>query len=166
MTDTKKDGGPGELEKIVWVSPAFDKRSDDPKKNYGIGSCRITFILKGPLGAVQFMVGTNWHLPRVQREKRDWQHDFNTRFDKINPEGWDVGYHSPKPMYDDQTPVASCDLFDPCYYDGSSLMADEWVPHFIEGGTDWLWPKLEEQYRETFCPECNGTGDTPTAGDG
>ena len=140
-----------EFEKIVWVSPAFDKRDDDPAKNYGVGACRVTFILKGALGAVQFMIGTNWHLPHVQREKRSWQHDYETRFDKIYPEGWDVGYHSPKPMYDDHKPMAKCDVIDgDCYYDGSSLWADEWIEDFLKGGTDWLWPKLEEVYRERF----------------
>lgn len=142
-----------EFEQIVWVSPAFDKRSDDPAKNYGIGACRITFILKGPLGAVQFMVGTNWHLPHVQREQREWQANFDKKFDNIHPDGWDVGYHSPKPMYTDHKPMEKCDLINPCYYDGSGLMADEWIEDFIAGGTKWLWPKLEELYHETFDTE-------------
>lgn len=139
-----------DFEQIVWVSPAFNKRDPDPKKDYGISACRITFILKGPKGAVQFMVGTDWYLPDDQRENRYRQYNYNARFDNIQPSGWDVGYHSPKPMYNKQTPMANCTLMDPCYYDGSSLLADEWVPHFIEGGTNWLWPKLEEQYRLRF----------------
>ena len=140
-----------DFEKTVLVSPAFDKRSADPKKNYGIGACRITFILKGPLGAVQFMVGTDWYLPSTQREKRGWQYDYDAKFDKIKPYGGDVGYHSPKPMYEGQDKMARCDIFPGgCYYDGSSLRADEWVPRFLAGGTDWLWPALEEEYREQF----------------
>ena len=140
-----------DFEKIVWVQPAFDKRDPDPKKDYGIGACRIVFILKGPLGAVQFMIGTRWHLPHIQRDKRQWQHDSDTRFDRIYPGGWDLGYHSIKPMYDGQKPMERCDVLDvPCYYDGSSLMADEMVGDFLSGGTKWLWPKLEEYYNETF----------------
>lgn len=145
------------FEKIVRVSGAFDKRDTDPKKNYGISACRIWFILKGPLGAVQFVIGTNWHLPDVQRENREWQHDFDCKYDKIHPEGWDVGYHAHRPMYGDQ-PEMDCDLFEGgrCYYDGSSLRADDWVPKFIEGGTDWLWPELEKEYEERFTESSGG----------
>lgn len=142
-----------EFERIVTVSPAFDKRSSDPSKDYGIGACRITFILRGPKGAVQFMVGTNWYLPHTQRENRKWQYDFDVRFDKINPQGWDVGYHSPVPMYEGQTAMGGkCEHVrgGECFYDGSGLRAEEWVPKFLAGGTDWLWPALEEDYRERF----------------
>ena len=141
------------LERIVWVSSGFDKRHTDPKKNYGIGACRITFVLKGAEGAVQFMIGTDWYPPVVQRERRQQRHDFDTRFDKIKPDGWDVGYHSPKPMYEGQTPMErSCELVagGVCYYDGSGLRADDWVEQFILGGTPWLWPQLETEYRVRF----------------
>ncbi len=139
-----------EFEQIVLVSPAFDKRHSNPAKNYGIGACRITFILKGPKGAVQFMIGTDWFLPHTQKENRNWQHDFDIRFDKIKPVGWDVGYHSPISKYEGQTPMESkCDFVTggTCYYDGSGLLANDWIPHFLAGGTKWLWPKLEDEYR-------------------
>lgn len=144
-----------EFEQIVFVSPAYDKRDPDPSKNYGIGACRITFILKGPLGAVQFMIGTNWYPPHVQREKRDWQRDFDTRFDKIHPQGWGIGYHSRVPVYEGQEPLKhDCDLVEggTCYYDGSGLQAEEMIPHFIAGGTDWLWPELRRRYDEWLVP--------------
>lgn len=145
-----------ELERIVWVSPAYDKRNPDPSKDYGIGACRITFVLKGPLGAVQFMIGTNWYLPHVQRDNREWQHSHDTRFDSIQPEGWDIGYHSPTPRYEGQEPLKhDCELVDggTCYYDGSGLQASEMIPDFIAGGTAWLWPELERRYRDLFCQE-------------
>lgn len=141
------------FERIVRVSPAWDKRDPDPKKDYGVGACKITFVLKGAKGAVQFVIGTDWYLPHTQRKDRDWQHDYNTRFDKIAPTGWDVGYHSPVPMYEDQTKMGDdCEYVHggTCYYDGSSLRADEWVPKFLEGGTDWLWPALEQEYAARF----------------
>ena len=133
-----------EFEKIVRVSGAYDKRHQDPHKNYGISACRIWFILKGPLGAVQFVVGTDWHLPHVQREFREKHYEFASKFDEIEPKGWDVGYHAKEPHFDGQDSM-ECDLVEGgrCYYDGSSLAADEWVPRFIAGGTDWLWPALE-----------------------
>ena len=139
-----------EFEKLVFVSPAFDKRSDDPSKDYGISACQITFILKGPLGAVQFMIGTDWHLPDVQRERRQWQYNFDQQYDKIHPQGWDVGYHSPRPMYCDHKPMKNCYVLETCYYDGSSLLAEDWVPQFIAGGTEWLWPALQQEYQRHF----------------
>lgn len=136
-----------EFERIVTVSPAYDKRDADPKKNYGIGSCRITFILKGEKGAMQFMIGTNWYVPTAREHLLGFP---NT--DKQKPEGWDVGYHSYKPMYEDQKPMDNkCHILDaPCYYDGSGCMADEWVEDFVAGGTEWLWTKLEEEYHRRF----------------
>lgn len=138
------------FEKIVTVSPAFDKRSDEPGKNYGIGSCRITFILKGEKGAMQFMIGTNWYVPSAREHLKNFPMSRSDLQQK--PDGWDVGYHSYKPMYEDQTSMTGeCHVLNaPCYYDGSSLMADEWVEQFVAGGTDWLWKKLEEQYHSRF----------------
>ncbi len=149
MTE-RKDGGPA-FEKIVHVSGAFDKRHADPKKDYGISACRIRFVLKGPLGATQFVVGTDWYLPSIQRAHRQRDHDSAVRFDRIQPEGWDVGYHAPEAQYEGQ-PDMECDLMESgrCYYDGSSLRADDWVPKFIEGGTDWLWAELQKEYEERF----------------
>lgn len=138
--------------RIVTVSPAYDKRSTDKSKDYGIGSCRITFVLKGAKGAVQFMIGTNWYVPTAREHLLRFAH---TQSDclKMAPEGWDVGYHSLVPMYQGQEPMGrDCELVEggKCFYDGSGLRADEWVPLFVAGGTDWLWPKLEEEYRAFF----------------
>lgn len=140
------------FERIVTVTPAYDKRSDDPKKNYGIGSCRIFFVLKGELGAVQFMIGTDWYPVKVQKEFKDkGPSDFELKYFSPKPDGWDVGYHSPKPMYDGQHKMEKCDhLEGGCYYDGSGLRAQEWVKDFVMGGTNWLWPKLEEEYKYRF----------------
>lgn len=135
------------FEKIVNITPAFDKRSDVPSENYGVGACTIYFILKGKAGAVQFGIGTNWYPAHIQNEKSLRP---VPEYDRIQPKGWDVGYHSPTPMYDGQSSM-KCHILDgECYYDGSSLQADEWIPDFIEGGTEWLWPRLEKLYHDTF----------------
>lgn len=137
-----------EFEKIVQISPAYEKLHSDPKKNYGIGACRMFFILKGPKGAVQFQIGTHWHVPSA----REHLHKFGN-FQKVLDapiSGWDVGYHSPKPMFEEQ-PSRKCDVLGgECYYDGSSLRADDWLEPFIAGGTDWLWKHLEGEYRHMF----------------
>lgn len=133
------------LEREVLVTPAYDKRDN------GKGACLIYFYLKGSKGAVQFQICTDWYLPHNQREDRDWWAKYNAKFDTIQPQGWDVGYHSLEPQHEDQTSM-NCTVVPggKCYYGGSSWMADEWVKGFLEGGTEWLWPKLEEYYRSTF----------------
>ncbi len=139
------------LDRTVSISSAYDKTHTDPKKNYGVGACRITFLVQGPEGAVQFVIGTNWYLPKTQRSQRAWQQDYNRKFDKIAPDGWDVGYHSPKPMYSGQDDTECCYLpSGRCYYDGSSLRAIDWALKLIEGGTNWLWPELEKEYQARF----------------
>ena len=94
------------LERITNFSPAYDKRDDDPKKNYGIGSVGCSMVLKGPKGAVHFTFGTGMHLPEVLEElaaKGTLVHDMGHRHMVLNePMGYDVGYHSPTPMWEGQ----------------------------------------------------------------
>src|SRR5258706_6564104 len=76
--------------------------------------------------------------------------DYYNVKDALAPQGWDVGYHSPVALYEDQGKMEECEFFpgNGCYYDGSSLRAQEWVKKFIGGGTDWLWTKMEEELAE------------------
>jgi len=130
------------MEKLIEWTPAYDKRHADDKKNYGIGCVTVKFLLKGKLGAVQFYILSGWHLPHVQEEHRN-----HPGF--ANPVGADVGYHSPKPIYEGQTPIDdSCPYLDgkPCYYDGSGLAADTLFDEFVTKGIDAVWNKLEEEY--------------------
>jgi hypothetical protein len=131
------------FERHVEFIPAYDKRSVDPKKNYGIGSMRIRFILKGALGAVQWMIGTSWDVASA-RGPKSWR-------DGSKPEGWDLGYHSPKPLYNEHSPMKSCDVLDGlCYYDGSGVNADLLIENFLGQGDDYVWAALEAYYHFTF----------------
>jgi len=56
------------FERIVQFGMPFDKRSEDPNKNYGIGAMRIFFILKGRKGAVQIVISTKFYLPSTVDE--------------------------------------------------------------------------------------------------
>lgn len=95
------------MEKITIFSPAFDKRSDDPKKNYGIGSVKCSMVLKGPEGAVHFMFGTGMFLPETMQEYAKNGQLTPVKFGikgeyfmLQRPMGYDVGYHSPTPRFD------------------------------------------------------------------
>jgi hypothetical protein len=126
-----------DLERIVHMYPAWDRRDKDPAKNYGISSVRIRMVLKGPKGATQFVLSTGWTLPHLPNGE---------------PMGMDVGYHSPKPMYDGQTVMDdNCDILGgPCYYDGSTLQADDMFLLLVRSGSEYVWNELERRYRDFF----------------
>lgn len=133
------------MEKIINFEPAYDKRSSDPKKNYGIHGVSIRFVLKGDKGAVQFLMYTPWHLPSV--DKSGWPESLN------EPMAADLGYHSLMPRYDGQSVIQKeCPYLDgrPCYYDGSGLNAEPVMETLIAEGSDGVWKKLEEFYAELF----------------
>lgn len=131
------------LERIVEMTPAFDKRHPDPTKNYGIGGVEIAFFLKGERGVVQFKMGTGWFLPENRKPG----------ISDSYPMAWDRGYHSYIPRYDGQTPIAeSCHILDgkPCYYDGSTLNAEPILEVLIREGSEGVWRELEAYYKGTF----------------
>ena len=142
------------LKRIVEFSPAYDKRDPDPSKNYGIHGMEIRFVLKGSKGAVQFLVFTNWFLPHVQKELyKKGEISTALKYGDIEPMGADIGYHSPIPQYEGQTIISdSCPYLDgrPCYYDGSGLRAQGFVPKFLGGGDKTVWEMLAEEYNDQF----------------
>lgn len=69
----------------------------------------------------------------------------------ILPTERDTAISSLKPMYEGQSSM-DCEYLKggKCYSDGSGLNARSHVADFIMGGTKWLWPFLEDYYREVF----------------
>lgn len=149
------------FERIVKFSPPFDKRSNKPNENYGIGSMRIWFILKGKHGAVQVCFNTPFYLPEtIDEYNRIGNKGKTTPSDLRDENGkakgfdcWDVGYHSPKPMYEGQTKT-ECDILKKgfCYYDGSGLRGNrDGLPElFYSKGDEAIWEYLENYYYERF----------------
>lgn len=172
---------PKETLKHEWMArPAFDKRSPNPKKNYGIHGLELRYYVKGKKGAVQFILYTNWQLPHVDKETfGDWnspKYDHHMRI-LCKPMPADLGYHSPVPMYEGHEPmqptkiktvaktknnplgfkvekigkVPVCEVIGvPCYYDGSSMNAERIFDTFVTGGDIALWKELEDYYYATF----------------
>ena len=88
----------------------------------------------------------------------------------------DLGYHSPKPMYEGHKPMRHiykhmrftapdqfvpgvygdpviCPYLDggvPCYYDGSRLQAERVLERLLREGDAGVWQALEELYERTF----------------
>lgn len=100
----------------IIFTPAYDKRHKDPTRNYGIHCVEIRFHLYGPKGVVQFVLYTNWHLPKVDKEfdKKHLQQLLSRPQDAAllvrtfyKPLPADVGYHSPVPMYEGHNKMGS-----------------------------------------------------------
>ena len=135
------------MERITEIEPAWDKRSADPNKNYGISAVTLRFVLKGELGAVQFVIFTGWYLPEIRDEKGLSLTSIRT------PMAYDLGYHSPKPMYDGQqkmTEKCPCLNGKPCYYDGSTLNAEPVLDIMVRQGGEAMWKELENAYLGWF----------------
>lgn len=142
------------LERLVEFSPAYDLRSSTPGKNYGIHGVDMRMVLKGELGAVQFALYTNWHLPHVEAELDAKKPDAKLPHLLCHPMPADIGYHSPTPRYEGQSVMQDkCGYLDgkPCYYDGSSLQAKEVYEILLRKGGDGVWAELERRYSELFC---------------
>lgn len=146
------------LERIVNISPAFDERHDDPRRDYGIASCNIWFILKGPKGAVQVMFNTDWYLPETIKEYREKGNEnlkppIELRNDNKFLKCFDVGFHSLKPQFDGHK-ASNCDILPKgkCYYDGSALRGEELklADVLIRQGSEAIWKFLEEEYKREF----------------
>jgi len=119
--------------------------------SHGRHGLSIRFVVKGDAGAVQFIIWTGW-LP---------QFAVPSSIGVINVNDWtsgilmpaDLGYHSKTPQYDGQNPIElACPYCDgqPCYYDGSSLNANDAMYTLVNGGGDALWTFLDAYYEAIF----------------
>ena len=145
------------FERIIDFSPAYDKRNPNPKKNYGIGSVQIRFVLRKDNKAVQFLFGTDWYLPETVKEYKQIGNKHETvpcnlrGRSSCGVEGWDVGYHSPTSTYKDQPLFKKCDYIKGgCYYSGSGLYAHENSEILIREGSEGVWKFLEKEWIVTF----------------
>src|SRR5690606_33300190 len=138
----------GQFERHLSLTPPYDRRHPDPRKSYGIHGVDLTMLLLRGNRAVQFVASLPVYLPHVVDEllgngKPSWS---------FKGMGCDVGYHSPVPMYDSQEPLMDDCPFTggKCYYDGSSLRAEEWYEQWLLHGTDEIWLMLEHEWRNRF----------------
>jgi len=111
------------------------RRSVENRPADGGKSQRLSMYVRGPKGAVQFVI-LRFTLSGVET---------------VLPA--DLGYHSPVPRYAGQTSMTDkCHLLDgPCYYDGSGLNADEFYKAAVASGNEEaVWLMLEAYYHEIF----------------
>lgn len=145
------------LERLSFIEAAYDKRSDDAKKNYGIHGVAMRWVLRGNRGATQFLLFTNWQLPHVTKEMVDRALRKSQLLDETEfrcfwqPMPADLGYHSYVPQYEGHE-SRSCDLLQhgECYYDGSGLAAERVFNRMLREGDKGLWDELEMYYHQCF----------------
>jgi len=142
------------LERKIRFSPAFDKRSSDPSKDYGIHGAELHFELKGPDGGVTYTLFTNWMLPHVQAEQdaKELLREPHLRYMFHKPQTAGLDGHWKKPQYEGQSPVKNCVVTGgDCYCDGTSLTGDVFSALVTEGD-EAVWKILEDRY-ETWRPK-------------
>lgn len=136
------------LERIFRITPAYDLTSHP--RNYGISSMRMFFAVKGPLGGVSCSMHTSWYLPHNQASSYEMfsEYPFDPLKQMMQPHLVSLDMHSHTPQYEDQYAAEDCEVTGgKCYGDGTSLWFGEaWMEGFLHGGTEWLWPRLEELY--------------------
>lgn len=125
------------LEESVQFGPGFVCR-DRSMKGHGIAGMQIGWYLRGPAGGAHFLLYTDW-VPGRPPDKR---------VADMYPMGADVGYHSRRPVYEDDEPFSEDCLITGglCYYDGSGLRAHELVYVFKEVGEQAIWDELQSVY--------------------
>lgn len=141
-----------ELQKLTSFSPAFDKRDPNPHKNYGIHGVELRLLYgHADVGFVQFVLYTNWHLPHVQEEGFVTIERYPFTYIQ-QPQPADLGFPSPVPQYEGQTPSDKCDLLTAgtCYYDGSGLNAKRIYDVLVAEGSDGVWSELAEYHAKLF----------------
>lgn len=138
--------------KTIHVYGGYDKRNPDPTKSYGIGAVKLVFCLRGPKGAMTFVVSTGMYPSHVTKEM--WNGRLTKTYNPFEPMGFGFDYHVSAPCREyheaDKPSNASCEHIGgvPCWSDGSGLMASEFMPTFLEQGEEAVWLKLEELYHE------------------
>lgn len=160
------------MKKIVKFNAGFDRRDPDPKKNYGIHGLEITFVLKNYKGAVHFILYTNW-LPTGSPDLKWFEkvlptetsdHSLGPMFVTLlvnpfipsvllKPLPVDLGYHSPKPKYEEQMQgTDKCEYLGgkPCYYDGSGLNTTRIFEVLLNEGEEGLWRELQKFHEDVF----------------
>lgn len=132
------------LQKLIRWEHAYDKRDPDPSKNYGIRGMGLVFMLKGKEGVIQFVIFTDWHIASVRAETRVGKN--------FGPLPADVGFHCYTQQYGAEYHSKSCSVLEDkeCFYEGSSLAADDVFNVFTEKGEHAMWTELLNRYNAYF----------------
>ena len=123
-------------ERAVVFEPGWNDRAG----KYGVHGMEIRFLLRGPKGAVNFVMSTGW----VPGEK-----GVDSRVADLFPSATYLGYHAHWPQYDAEIERnGACEYLSgqECYSDGSGLHAEPVLDDFIRRGDVAVWEALQERH--------------------
>lgn len=147
------------LEESVQFTPGFNCR-ERSGKGHGVHGMEIWWLLRGPAGAAQFLLYTDW-VPGPLSPGHGLSPDgsvpgkFLHNGEAMYPMGADLGYHSRRPLYEDQESISDdCVVTGGvCYYDGSTSRAHDLAREFVIKGEDVVWKALESAYSDLACAD-------------
>ena len=133
-----------------WDSPNCSPNSGG---FHGVHGLEIRFICIGQDGAVHFLLSTGWLPQAVEPSPVGVRALERNRMGGISVLPMDLGYHSKTPQYDGQKICQKhCQYLNgrSCYYDGSSLNANDAFYALVNGGEKGIWKFLDEYYESVF----------------
>jgi hypothetical protein len=142
---------PDGLEESVQFQPGYNCPVMT-MQGHGVHGMEITWLLKGPAGAVQLILGTDWTPGDLYPGhgigpdgSRGWKrHDGLWSSD---PGGRGIGTHTRFPQYEGHEPEGPCGLLNgQCFYNEQLSAADRLVPAFMADGEQVIWDELETRY--------------------
>jgi hypothetical protein len=137
-----KDGG-----RAVWIAPAFEAIDPDPKKNYGIGGCRLVFAMRENSTTIECSFLTEWFLPETQRRLSNRP----DRYFQPRPTCEGLFFHLPKRTSDWQRENKDCKLSggETCYGEaGSALYGEKITERLLFEGSNAVWEEIEQAFKD------------------
>lgn len=143
---------PDGLEESVQFTPGYNCRRTD-MQGHGVHGMEITWLLRGPIGAVQLIFGTDWTPGELfpghgispdgtRGRQRATDGPWGT-----DPNGRGIGVHSRIPQYEGHDDRGECCVINGiCYYNEGLSQADPLVPLFLAKGEQAIWDELETRY--------------------
>lgn len=116
---------------------AFDHRAE----GLGIHNAEITFVLQGPLGAVEYAINTGWYAPIVP-----------STYSKPS-NGWAMIHYKKRPSWFDGK-AQECLFLGKCYSSPSALMAEGLLEALTTAGEDGAWEFMMGLYHSQLESEC------------
>lgn len=141
------------LERAVQFVPGRDGPSVEDGHYYAVTDLQIRWLLRGPRGVAQFVLGTDW-LPTTAAAAY-------ARTGRIPATLWaatpqDLGSHTETPQGPwDRLLMPACPYLDsrPCFYEGSTVDAEAVYAAFTTEGEPAIWRALMAKYQTLRSPD-------------
>lgn len=142
---------PDGLEESTQFTPGYNC-SDRSMQGHGVHGMEITWLLRGPLGAIQIIFGTDWIPGELSPGHglspdgtRGWRRH-GSHLWSTDPTAFGLGVHSRKPQYPRHESQKCGLLAGACFYNERLSGADKLVGPFLAYGEEVIWNMLEAAY--------------------